>query len=150
MNKLKLFVDDIRPAPEGWQQARTVTDAIRFLHKFEVEEISLDHDISYAVEVAGTQRPFPSPETFMAVAYYIVEKYKTRMLAKNAEATITCLSLDCPERNGDECRHGAIPKIRIHTANPVGGDYMRKLFEENGYSPIIEPSSRVNRLESEL
>ena len=55
---LKLFVDDIRPAHEGYQQARTVTDAIKFLAMFgsEVDEISLDHDISYAVEVAGTQR----------------------------------------------------------------------------------------------
>lgn len=67
---MKLYVDDIRPAPEGWQQARTVTDAIKFLSNFgnQVTEISLDHDISYAVEVAGTQRPFPSPENFQAVA----------------------------------------------------------------------------------
>jgi hypothetical protein len=57
---MKLYIDDIRPAPEGWQQARTVTDAIRFLSKFSLvtEEISIDHDISYAVEVAGIQRPF--------------------------------------------------------------------------------------------
>lgn len=41
---MKLYVDDIRPAPEGWQQARTVTDAIKFLSNFgnQVTEISLD------------------------------------------------------------------------------------------------------------
>ena len=77
---MKLYIDDIRPAPDGWQQARTVTDAIRFIEQFglEVDEISIDHDISYAVEVAGTQRPFPSPENFTAVARYIYVYYRER------------------------------------------------------------------------
>lgn len=123
--QFKLYVDDIRPAPEGWQQARTVTDAISFLYRFgeAVTEISLDHDISYAVEVAGTQRPFPSPETFMAVAYYIVEYFKG---------------------------YDNYPKITLHSANPVGIDAMFKLFEDKGVLADIQPASRVNRLESEV
>lgn len=122
---MKLYVDDIRPAPEGWQQARTVTDAIRFLAQFghSVDTVSLDHDISYAVEVAGTQRPFPSPENFTAVARFMVEFY-TRELA------------------------GRKPKVIIHTANPVGGKELENIL--NDFETSVEPASRVNRLESEV
>lgn len=42
---MKLFVDDIRKAPKGWTPARTVTEAIRYLHQFPFEVVSLDHDI---------------------------------------------------------------------------------------------------------
>lgn len=118
---MKLYVDDIRPAPEGWQQARTVTDAIRFLAQFgeQVDEISLDHDISYAVEVAGTQRPFPSPENFTAVARFIVAL-------------------------------GIQPKITVHSANPVGANEIQLILVENGINAEYFPASRVNRLESEV
>ena len=118
---MKLYVDDIRPAPEGWQQARTVTDAIRFLSMFgdQVDEISLDHDISYAVEVAGTQRPFPSPEDFSAVALYIARYYEEKS-----------------------------PVITVHSANPVGARNIEAILY--GFNVKIEPASRVNRLESEV
>lgn len=126
---MKLYIDDIRPAPDGWQQARTVTDAIRFIEQFglEVDEISIDHDISYAVEVAGTQRPFPSPENFTAVARYIYVYYRERHIP------------DCAL---------VPPKITIHTANPVGAKELEAILKE--FSPRYEPASRVNRLESEV
>lgn len=122
---MKLFVDDIRPAPEGWMQARTVTEAIRTIARFghEITDISLDHDISMAVLVQGTERPFPSPETFQAVAYYIVEYY------------------NLPEKRPE-------PKITIHTANPVGGKDLEAILR--GFDVTISPASRVNRLESEV
>lgn len=126
---MKLFVDDIRPAPEGWQQARTVTDAIRFLKMFgdQVTEVSLDHDISYAVEVAGTQRPFPSPENFSAVAHYMVEFYEP-----------------------DGPRWKKRPKVVIHSANPVGAEELKKILKGAVIEAEYLPASRVNRLESEV
>lgn len=41
----KLWFDDIRPAPEGWQWARTVEQAILILRANNVTAISLDHDL---------------------------------------------------------------------------------------------------------
>ncbi len=62
---MKLFIDDIRLAPDDtWTVARTITQAIRLLHTQKFEEISLDHDIDNHPD-----------ETFMAVAMYIVERY---------------------------------------------------------------------------
>jgi hypothetical protein len=123
---MKLYIDDIRPAPEGWMQARNVTDAIKTIARFGVEitDISLDHDISLSVSVSGEYRPFPSDETFQAVAYYIIAFYKNLLVQK--------------------------PSITIHTANPVGGKELELLLNENGYTTTVTPASRVNRLESEV
>lgn len=120
---MKVYIDDIRPAPDGWQQARTVTDAIRFISQFagEIDEISIDHDISYAVEVAGTQRPFPSPENFSAVARYICAKL-----------------------------YSCEVKLTVHSANPVGAKEIQEIFREAKMESEYKPASRVNRLESEV
>lgn len=42
---MKLWVDDERPAPDGWEWARDVQDAIAYLENFNVTEISFDHDL---------------------------------------------------------------------------------------------------------
>lgn len=60
---MKLYVDDERRAPEGWDQAYDAETAIRRIASMDYEEISLDHD-------AGDMG------TFQPVAYFIAEKYK--------------------------------------------------------------------------
>jgi hypothetical protein len=42
---LKLWLDDVRPAPEGWIWVRTAWDAIEQLSRGSVVEVSLDHDL---------------------------------------------------------------------------------------------------------
>lgn len=56
---VKLFVDDLRLPPDGWELARTITEAIRKIVNMEFEEVSLDHDI------------MSSAETFEPVARFI-------------------------------------------------------------------------------
>ena len=95
---MKLWIDDIRPAPdESWTVARTVTSAIECVSIFgdSIEEISFDHDISYQIQMGKLSRPYPSPETFTAVAKYVYEYYKNHQL-------------------------DTLPAIKIHTANPTG------------------------------
>lgn len=67
---MKLFVDDLRKAPDGWELARTNTDAIQFLATGEVDEISLDHDILHKIadHITGY---YIGAETFKPVAYYL-------------------------------------------------------------------------------
>ena len=124
---MKLYIDDIRPAPEGWMQARNVTDAIKTIARFgeEITDISLDHDISLSVIVDGIQRPFPSPETFQAVAYYMVHRWHKDVYGRKDK-----------------------PNVIIHTANPVGGKELSLILED--FNITITPESRVNRLESEV
>lgn len=42
---MKVWLDDIRQAPEGWVHAYTVSQAMAFLQTGEVTELSLDHDL---------------------------------------------------------------------------------------------------------
>ena len=42
---MKVFLDDLRPTPEGWVRAYWPDEAIELLRSGEVEEISLDHDL---------------------------------------------------------------------------------------------------------
>jgi Cyclic-phosphate processing Receiver domain len=46
---VKVWLDDRRPAPEGWVHVRTPEEAIELLRGGEVEEISLDHDLGLDV-----------------------------------------------------------------------------------------------------
>jgi hypothetical protein len=45
---MKLWVDDVRPAPEGYIWFKTVNDTINFIfeHADEIELLDLDHDAS--------------------------------------------------------------------------------------------------------
>lgn len=118
---MKLYIDDIRKAPEGWTLVTTITGAIRFiaLHGAGTTEISLDHDISHKVSVGEVSRPYPCDETFQAVAYFIAEYYK-RVELKT-------------------------PKITLHTANPVGAETMKAILKE--FDVTIKLSKPCNRLE---
>ena len=43
--RINLYVDDLRNCPEGFQIARTVEQAKYYLENFEIEILSLDHDL---------------------------------------------------------------------------------------------------------
>jgi hypothetical protein len=42
---MKLWLDDVRPAPEGWHWVRTAIEALMWMITGVVEEASLDHDL---------------------------------------------------------------------------------------------------------
>lgn len=103
---MKLFVDDIRRCPDGWELARTVTKAIRVLATMPIDEISIDHDICCFMEQAKADGlsgySHTSNETFMAVVYYILAMPR-------------------------ELR----PKIvKIHTANTYAGNIMMDMLKD--------------------
>ena len=43
----KLWLDDMRPHPEGWERAKSVKQAIELMEKGDVTHASLDHDLGY-------------------------------------------------------------------------------------------------------
>ena len=115
---VKLFIDDIRKEPEGWHRAKTVTEAIRILDTMEVDEVSLDHDISTRVDVGcGDVRDVASQETFEPVARFIAAKYALGI------------------------------KITLHTGSGVGADKMAEILRDVGHNPIIELSKPCDRFE---
>jgi hypothetical protein len=42
---MKIWLDDVRPAPEGWTWVKSALDVIGHLQIDHVEEVSLDHDL---------------------------------------------------------------------------------------------------------
>jgi len=42
---MRVWLDDLRPAPDGWVWAQTAVEAYTFLIAGNVTEISLDHDL---------------------------------------------------------------------------------------------------------
>jgi hypothetical protein len=46
--KMKLWLDDERPAPDGWIREMTAADAMVQLASGEVTHLSLDHDLGHA------------------------------------------------------------------------------------------------------
>ena len=105
---LKLFVDDIRRAPEGWHCARTVTEAIRILATQTVDEVSLDHDIAHAVPGSLVTAYATCPEDYSSVAHYLA-------------------AMTVDER----------PKsVRLHTANPHGVHAMDRILRDAGFTEV--------------
>jgi hypothetical protein len=43
--KINLYVDDLRDCPVGFEVARTMDEAITYFNKFEINILSLDHDL---------------------------------------------------------------------------------------------------------
>ena len=42
---MRLWLDDVRPAPVGWEWVTNIADAKRLLETGQVEQASLDHDL---------------------------------------------------------------------------------------------------------
>lgn len=127
---MKLWVDDIRPAPEGWVWARTVTEAIRLLAtQPPYDHISLDHDISHEITLnTGLSRPYPCGETFEPVARFLGVLWWYINEVRDAE-------------DGD----GWNPKITLHTANPVGAEKMEAILGDYGVACEVKPMGPASR-----
>lgn len=116
---MRLYCDDLRKCPEGWNIARTNTEAIRLLASGYIDEISIDHDIcvpfSGEVSEPVRRRLQIGQETFMPVVFYII--------AMKPE--------DRPK------------KIIIHTANQVAGERMLAMLQDAGIEAEYQESSNV-------
>ena len=99
---MKLWIDDVRPAPEGYIWRKSVNEAIDLLSDLinfgidDIEVLDIDHD-------AGEY-------------------------AKDGGDYIKLLDwLEETSRNYP---------IRIHSANPVGVENMRRIIERNGWKEV--------------
>ena len=95
---MKIWVDDIRQVPEGFDWTRSVNETIRLIEQAEqdgiqIELIDLDHDLGDYADDGGDA---------IKILDYLVENSK-------------------------------FYPVRLHTANPVGLDNMRRMI--NRYWP---------------
>ena len=113
----KLWIDDVRPAPEGYVWARSTDDAIII-----IKTISTFLDmVAYRVN---------EPETLANVWFDVID--------------IDHDAGDYADQGGDfievlkwmEEHHLKAP-IRIHSMNPVGVQNMRRIIQRNGWKEIM-------------
>lgn len=114
---MKLWVDDVRPAPEGYVWARSTNDAIII-----IKTLSTFLDmVAYRVN---------EPETLANMWFDVID--------------IDHDAGDYAEQGGDfikvleymEERHLKAP-IHIHSMNPVGVQNMRAIIRKNGWKEVF-------------
>lgn len=109
---MKLWHDDVRPAPDGWVWVKTNAEAQEILLRYVVLECSLDHDLGgepdESVESMLQRGDSPNGSGLDLIRW---------MIAK-----------DCVP-----------PKVFIHSWNPVGAQNMASELRHAGFYPIVAP-----------
>ena len=116
---MKIWVDDVRPAPEGYEWCKSVDDAIYLIDgiymyhwatefwntvKDKLEVIDLDHDAGEYAKFGGD---------YIKLLDYLEQKSN--------------------ENNGYDLKG---VKFHIHSMNPVGVENMRRIIQKNGWTEV--------------
>lgn len=116
-----LWVDDLRPAPEGWDWAQNYSTAIRLLEQHNYHTVSLDHDLNSWHGAAAT----PGGEIACDRLHGSVERTGYHVALWMVE-------------------HSIFPQtVRVHTMNPVGGQNIMQLLQRyhpNGAGAVLRVS----------
>jgi hypothetical protein len=102
---INLWLDDMRPAPEGWVHVKTVPEAQRYLEAGIVDRMSLDHDLGACEECMGN----------LSVVEWLIESNYQHM--PNCEHFGTGYTLVCWM---EETGKWSVQKPTVHSANPAG------------------------------
>lgn len=113
---LNLWLDDMRPAPEGWVHVKTVSEAQPFFERGEVERCSLDHDLGACPACMGGR----THDQWLDEC-----DYET---APNCEHFGTGYTLVCWLEET-----GLWPKLKptVHSANPAGRARMQAVINRH-------------------
>ena len=132
---MKLWVDDVRPAPEGYEWILSVDMAINY-----IECVN-----NYQDRWDGMKSP---------IQHFILDETDRNALLQMCderiqENTIELIDLDhdagdYAEFGGDYIRlldwleeTGRNYPIRIHSMNPVGRENMRRIIQKNGWTEVV-------------
>jgi hypothetical protein len=111
-----LYLDDVRPIPDGWKGVRTLDDAKAVLAGGDVEMASLDHDLGACVACMNGK----------TVEEWLSETGFNSM--PHCEHVGTGYDLVCWM---EETGHWPKQKPHVHSANPVGGFRMRQAINRH-------------------
>jgi hypothetical protein len=103
---MKIWVDDIRPAPEGYRWCKSTNEALCLIvdNINDIEIIHLDHDMG---------------DTFGGDAIIILDELE-RLSHRKADFSKAVKNII----------------FKIHTANPVGAENMRRIIQKNGWREV--------------
>lgn len=107
---MKLWVDDVRPAPEGYYWCKSTNEALRLIfdphiqYCYKIDIIDLDHDMG---------------DTFGGDAIVILQEFER-----------------LSHRDPDVAEMVKNIKFRLHSMNPVGVENMRRIIQRNGWKEV--------------
>ena len=110
---MNIYLDDCRPAPEGYRLVKTARECIEALAAGGVKYLSLDHDLGDACAKCWRDE-------------------KNEAFSKTCGAHCSC---DCHQTGYAAClwmaEYGVWPthKPQVHSANPVGAANMRAVID---------------------
>ena len=116
---MKIWIDDVRTAPEGYVWLKSTREALRFItapeNRNQIELIDLDHDAGEFAKDGGD---------------YIGVLNELERLSRKVTRVDGVVF--------HNYWHGLCQKIkfRIHSANPVGVQRMRLILQANGWTEI--------------
>ena len=126
---MKLWIDDVRPAPEGYVWVKSVNEAKQLIEELEGQQQYL-HDMGFK----------------FLHAYKLYDYHNAMKMCKRREIELIDIDHDAGDYvrdGGDYIRlldwleeTGRNYSIRIHSANPVGVANMRRIVERNGWKEI--------------
>ena len=105
---MKLWIDDVRPAPKGYIWLKTVNDAIRYIEIYG-DYLDFDNNLVDMIEIVDIDHDAGS------YACYGGDYIKL---------------LDWLEETGRNY------PIHIHSMNPVGIENMRRIIQRNGWEEV--------------
>ena len=114
---MKLWIDDVRPAPEGYIWCRSTNESLRFIrvHISEIEHIDIDHDAGDFAKEGGD---------FIEVLKEL-ERLSRKTFKQNGIVFHNFWHFRC-----------SVMTFHIHSMNPVGVANMRAIIERNGWKEI--------------
>ena len=122
---MKIWVDDIKPAPEGYIECGSVEEFICIYCNLEdypedniIEELSLDHDAGDYIKFGGD---YIEILNFLEEEYYQQKDYYRETNDKYFLENATMIKNI---------------KFHLHSQNPVGVANMRRIIERNGWEEV--------------
>lgn len=112
---MRLWLDDIRPAPEGWTWVKTDAEARLYLALGCVEIASLDHDLGACKACLGDR----CPEQWL-----IDSNYESMPHCEHVGTGATLVNWM------EETGHWPKDKPHVHSANPAGRAKMQAAIDK--------------------
>jgi hypothetical protein len=141
---VRLWHDDVRPAPPGWTWARTNDEAKRLLATGEVTEASLDHDLGYEGPPPG--EPCPECDGIGTSELGDGDVWECPACEGGGKVGDGIMYLaGQAEDNGLRlvewmCETGNIPpRVTVHSWNPDGARQMAERLRERGCPVEVSP-----------
>lgn len=122
---MKVWLDDVRKPPVGWEWAKTAEQAIALVQSGDVTEISLDHDLEpehYRVLIESADPNDPNSQAYVTLGGPV----EVDEVATTSDRTGYAVCLWMAEHNVWP------PIVRIHSASAPGRERMKSVVQRYG------------------